>query len=168
MAENLWAPWRMEYIVGTKSAGCVFCTALAEGPDRHGENLVLYTGKHAFIIMNLFPYTHGHLMVLPKKHVSSLDELNREELNEIFSLVVEAQAAVRQALAPQGINLGMNIGKAAGAGIDDHLHMHVVPRWNGDTNFMPLLAEARCMPEHLRETYLTYKPYFDEIAKENG
>jgi len=165
MVERLWAPWRMDYIVGPKPGGCVFCDAMSGGSNRREENLILREGALAFIMMNRYPYTHGHVMVIPKKHVSDMEELSLPEQRALFDFVVQGQSAIRKALSPHGLNLGMNIGKAAGAGIDDHLHMHIVPRWHGDTNFMPLIADARSMPEHLLETYRTYRPFFEDITE---
>ncbi|MCP4677045.1 MAG: HIT domain-containing protein [Deltaproteobacteria bacterium] len=163
MADTLWTPWRMDYILGPKPDGCVFCTALEQGEKSHEKNLILYTTEHSFVMMNRFPYTHAHLMILPKRHISKLDDLGKEECRELFDLVVKAQSALIRALNPQGLNMGLNQGEAAGAGIKDHLHIHIVPRWNGDTNFMPMLAETRTMPEHLSETYRTLRGHFDAI-----
>ncbi len=165
MSENLWAPWRMDYILGPKEKGCVFCSALAEGPKGYAENLILYVGEKAFVIMNRFPYSHAHLMILPHRHMAALDELERDECREVFDLVVDSQSILKRALHPQGMNVGINLGEAAGAGIKDHLHVHIVPRWSGDTNFMPLLADSRVMPEHLSETYRNLRRYFDDLGK---
>ncbi len=165
MTKTLWAPWRMDYILGPKPEGCVFCKAVSDGEQSYADNLILHMGKRAFIMMNRYPYSHGHVMILPRQHVSWLEDLDHETQVELFELVVEAQSAIKKALSPQGLNLGMNLGSAAGAGIDDHIHVHVVPRWNGDTNFMPMLADARSMPEHLTETYRTFSQSFSEIGK---
>ncbi len=163
MTETLWTPWRMDYVLGPKSNECVFCTALNKGEESHDENLILYTAERAFVIMNRFPYSHAHIMILPNKHVASLDDLSLEESRELFDLVVKSQSILKEALNPQGMNVGINLGSAAGAGIKDHLHVHIVPRWNGDTNFMPLLADVRVMPEHISETHRSLRPFFDAI-----
>lgn len=159
----MWAPWRMDYILGPKPDGCVLCRAVEEGEDRRGDNLILAVAPHVFIIMNRFPYAHGHVMVVPRRHVSRLDDLDKDERDAFFETLFEAQAAVRKAFEPQGMNIGMNLGKIAGAGIDDHVHAHVVPRWAGDTNFMPVLAEVKVMPEHLATTYNGLVPYFAHL-----
>jgi len=165
MTDTLWTPWRMDYILGPKPDGCVFCTALSEGEPSYADNLILHMGQRAFIMMNRYPYSHGHVMILPKKHVSWLEDLDKATQTELFELVVVAQSAIKKSFNPQGLNLGMNLGSAAGAGIDDHIHVHIVPRWNGDTNFMPVLADTRTMPEHLADTYRTLSQSFIEIGK---
>ncbi len=159
MSETLWAPWRMEYILEPKPEGCIFCTAVEDeaGYDAHH---VLYVADHTYVIMNRYPYTHGHLMVVPKRHVNRIEALRPEEQQELGGLWFKTQAIIREEFSPQGLNLGMNIGQAAGAGIEEHLHAHIVPRWIGDTNFMPMLADARIMPEHLQETFDQLKKAF--------
>lgn len=164
MTETLWAPWRMEYILSEKTERCVFCDALAAGPGHHRENMILAIRPHAWVIMNRYPYTHAHIMILPTRHVSNPEDLSAEERLALFELTVDAQVALKRALNPQGLNLGMNLGKVAGAGIEDHIHFHVCPRWNGDTNFMPLLADARVMPEHLLDTYDGLRPAFAGLS----
>jgi len=149
--KRLWAPWRMEYILGDKTQGCVFCTELKEDHDR--KNYILYRGGKAFVIMNIYPYNNGHLMVVPNRHIASLTATTDDERAELMRLTLHAELALTEAYRPQGINVGINLGRAAGAGVIDHLHIHLVPRWNGDTNFMPLFAETRVMPEHLETTY---------------
>ena len=163
MNKTLWAPWRMDYILGPKSGKCVFCEACEGTEERREENMVLAACPEAFVIMNRYPYTHGHIMVVPARHVSNLEDMTPKEQSVFFELVVKAQTALKEALKPGGLNLGMNLGKAAGAGIEDHLHIHIVPRWDGDTNFMPLLADARVMPEHMDETYRTLVPFFEKL-----
>lgn len=163
MSQTLWAPWRMEYIVGPKTEGCVFCEAAASDDDT--RHLILARGESAFIIMNRYPYSHAHIMVVPKRHVSCLEDLSAEERGDFFELVARAQAAVKEAFDPGGMNLGMNLGKAAGAGIADHLHMHVLPRWEGDTNFMPMVAGLRVMHEHLEETRDKLLPFFEGMGE---
>ncbi|MCP4603603.1 MAG: HIT domain-containing protein [Proteobacteria bacterium] len=164
MTETLWAPWRMDYILGPKSDKCVFCTALSEGEKNFADNFILHSAEHAFVIMNRFPYSHAHIMILPNRHIANLDDLSLEESRSLFDLVVKSQSILKKAFNPQGLNVGINLGVAAGAGIKDHLHVHIVPRWNGDTNFMPLLADARIMPEHMSETYRGLYPLFDDIG----
>jgi ATP adenylyltransferase len=154
--QQLWAPWRMKYILSDKQAeGCVFCTKLAE--DRDVENYVLWRGTHCAIVLNLYPYNNGHLMVVPYAHVPSLEDLAVRAQTEMMLSVTKSLALLRQAMQPHGFNVGVNIGKAAGAGIESHVHVHVVPRWEGDTNFMPVLAETRAIPEWLDDTYANLK-----------
>lgn len=154
--ERLWAPWRMAYIKTDEVAkpgptGCIFCDKPAEDDDR--QNLIVHRGKTAFVLMNLFPYNNGHLMVAPYKHTASLADLDNETLLEMMTLARNSQDALQIAFHPEGYNLGMNLGKVAGAGIADHLHLHIVPRWNGDTNFMPVLAETKVLPDSLQGSY---------------
>jgi ATP adenylyltransferase len=154
--ERLWAPWRMAYIksgdlVKPGPSGCIFCDKPAQQEDK--ANLIVHRGKTAFVLMNLFPYNNGHLMIAPYKHTSSLADLDDEARLEIMSLSCEAQRALETAFRPEGYNLGMNLGKVAGAGIADHLHLHIVPRWNGDTNFMPVLADTKVLPDSLESSY---------------
>jgi len=147
----LWAPWRMTYIAGDREQGCLLCSKL-KGRDDRG-NLILYRSSQSFVILNRFPYTSGHLMVAPNRHVASLDELNEGEMVELMALLKQFRLILKRALKPDGFNVGMNIGRVAGAGIEDHIHFHIVPRWNGDTNFMPVLVETKVMPEYLEKTY---------------
>jgi ATP adenylyltransferase len=147
----LWAPWRMEYIVGNREEGCLFCSKLQRGDDR--GNLILYRGERSFMILNRYPFTNGHLMVVPNRHVSSLEELNERETLELMASLKKSLLVLRRALKPDGFNVGMNLGREAGAGIEAHVHFHVVPRWNGDTNFMPVLFDTRVIPEFLEKTY---------------
>jgi len=150
MTERLWAPWRLEYIQhADEQEGCVFCNAAAGDDESH---LVLHRGEHAFALLNKFPYTSGHLMVAPYRHLAGLDSLTDEEALDVHRLVTAGIAALRAVYEPQGFNVGWNLGRVAGAGIVDHGHAHVVPRWGGDTNFMPVLADVRVVPEHLSET----------------
>lgn len=158
--EHLWAPWRMAYIdpSGAKEQGCIFCVKPQE--DRDEENLILYRGERCFVLMNLFPYNNGHLMIAPYAHVPDIERLDAETLTEIMLTAQKSLAALRAALRPDGFNMGINQGTVAGAGIADHVHFHVVPRWNGDTNFMPVLADTKVMPDYLRNTYRQLKPHF--------
>ncbi len=144
----------MAYISNDKKdEGCVFCQKLAQGPEQDRENYVLFRGQYTSVILNLYPYNNGHLMVLPYEHVGSLEELPLEVQAEMMHLVSYFVQLLRQAMNPAGFNIGINIGKAAGAGIDDHIHIHVVPRWHGDTNFMSVIADIRVIPEWLDTTY---------------
>jgi ATP adenylyltransferase len=152
MAKQLWAPWRLEYIKqADEQAGCVFCDAAA-GDDE--ERLVVQRGELAFVLLNKFPYSSGHLMVAPYRHVGELAGLTDEEALEVHRLAVQGVAALGEVYGPEGHNLGWNLGRVAGAGVVDHIHLHIVPRWAGDTNFMPVLADVKVLPEHLLETRL--------------
>jgi ATP adenylyltransferase len=161
----MWSPWRMSYVSAEKEHGfegpsCVFCSLPAQDDDE--RTYILYRGARAFVIMNLYPYNNGHLMVVPYAHVDSISALDGETLTEMMGLVQRSQAVLAEAMRPQGFNLGMNQGRAAGAGIADHVHMHLLPRWIGDTNFMPALGDVRVMPQHLDETYQLLRPGFAE------
>jgi ATP adenylyltransferase len=148
--ERLWAPWRLEYIESADEAtGCIFCTALARDDE---EALIVRRGVHAFVLLNRFPYASGHLMVAPARHVGDFAGLDDSEVVEIHRLASSGIGALGQLYSPQAYNLGWNLGRVAGAGIVDHVHLHVVPRWAGDTNFMPVLADVKVLPEHLVET----------------
>ena len=150
MTKPLWAPWRLEYVGSAdEESGCVFCRA-AEGDDE--ERLVIRRGKRAFVLLNKFPYSSGHLMVAPIRHGPGFDELSADEALEVHGLAGRAMVALRAVYRPDGFNAGWNVGRVAGAGIVDHVHLHVVPRWAGDTNFMPVLADVKVLPEHLSET----------------
>jgi ATP adenylyltransferase len=147
----IWAPWRIEYITKEKEEGCIFCEKPKEKRDR--ENLILYRGETGFIIMNRYPYSNGHLMAVPYRHTSEIAELIDRERLELVNLTIKCVEILR-VIKPDGFNIGMNIGRVAGAGIEDHIHFHVVPRWNGDTNFMPIIGDVKVMPEYLDQTYL--------------
>lgn len=153
MSERLWAPWRFSYVEGAtkEGEGCIFVDLPAQDNDR--ENLILHRGERAFVILNAFPYTNGHLMIAPYKHTADLSDLDVEEQLEIQQLITASTEWLKKAYAPEGFNVGINIGKAAGAGIVSHLHWHVVPRWAGDTNFMPVVGEVRVLPQSLEESY---------------
>jgi ATP adenylyltransferase len=151
--EHIWAPWRMEYITLPKPDGCIFCDKAVEDGDKDRENYILYRGKENLVILNSYPYNSGHLMVVPYRHVGSIEELNDEERIEHFELVTRAVGVLKEAFRPQGFNLGMNIGKVSGAGVEGHIHTHIVPRWAGDTNFMPVVAETKVVSEALDATY---------------
>ncbi|GAB4250687.1 HIT family protein [Deferrisoma sp.] len=147
----LWAPWRIEYIRGPKPEGCVFCSALAAGDDR--AQLVLRRGERCFVILNRYPYNAGHLMVLPQRHVGGMEDLTADEAAELWALAVEAKGVLQEALRPDGFNVGLNLGRAAGAGVAEHLHLHIVPRWVGDTNFLPVLDDVRVVNQYLGDLY---------------
>lgn len=150
--KTLWAPWRIEYITGDKEKGCIFCDKPKEGNDK--KNLILYKGETSFIIMNRYPYSNGHLMAVPYKHTNNMSDLNDSEKLELMNLTTKC-IEILDIMNPDGFNVGMNLGTAGGAGIDDHLHFHIVPRWSGDTNFMPLIGDVKVMPEYLEDTYKT-------------
>lgn len=149
--EHLWAPWRMEYIKIAKEKGCILCRKPQENSDV--ANYILHHGQHNFVIMNCYPYNSGHLMIAPNRHVADLEELTDEELGEHYHLVQHSIRVLKQAFKPEGFNIGMNLGRIAGAGVDKHLHTHIVPRWAGDTNFMPVIGDTDVVNEALRETY---------------
>ncbi|MDH5695220.1 MAG: HIT domain-containing protein [Dehalococcoidia bacterium] len=156
--EHIWAPWRIKYIQMEKVAGCILCEKPKQDSDT--QNYILYRGEKNFIILNSYPYNPGHLMIAPYRHVASLEGLTKEELHEHFEIVSRSIKVLRQVFNPGGFNIGINMGKVAGAGIDDHFHTHIVPRWQGDTNFMPVISEARVIPEALAETYDKLKGKF--------
>jgi len=149
--KHLWSPWRLEYLEGSKAQGCVFCNAACSTQDR--QNLVLLRGEYAFLILNRFPYNNGHFMVVPYSHVPSLELLDLPTLTEIMLLLNRGIVALRSSMAPEGFNVGANLGQVAGAGIQEHVHIHVVPRWLGDTNFMPVVGDLRVVPETWLQTY---------------
>jgi len=151
--ENLWAPWRMAFIEPKTppKLGCIFCSQPAE--HRDPEHHILHRGEHCFMMLNLYPYNNGHLMIAPYGHVGSLELLDAVTLGELMAQAQLALRALGRTMNPDGFNMGINQGKAAGAGFADHIHYHIVPRWHGDTNFMPVLADIRVIPEHLDTTY---------------
>ncbi len=158
----LWAPWRMVHIGGPKTPGCIFCENPRAADPR--PVLVLGAAEHGSVMLNKFPYANGHLMVSPRRHTAVLDDLSAEEYAGLCDLLRRTIAIVRDEFRPEGVNVGMNLGVAAGAGIADHLHWHVVPRWVGDTNFMPLIGEVRVMPEHLDAIYDRLRPRFEALV----
>lgn len=160
----IWTPWRMKYILGEKSQGCILCDKHRAPQTSDAENLVVYRGATCYILLNLFPYSNGHVMVAPYQHLQSPELLDRETMAELMQLTSLSVALLRKAASPEGFNIGMNVGRVAGAGIADHVHMHVVPRWYGDTNYMSVLAETRLVPEMLAETYQTLKNALSEIS----
>jgi ATP adenylyltransferase len=149
----------MQYILSKKGPGCIFCEEPKEDKDR--ENLILFRSTRGFIIMNLYPYNNGHLMVVPYRHVYSITELSDDELLDLMKMVQQSVQCLKEAFLPEGFNIGVNIGKVAGAGIEEHLHFHVIPRWVGDTHFMAVLGEVRVIPEHVLSTYDKLFPFFN-------
>jgi ATP adenylyltransferase len=156
--KRLWAPWRVTYIREPGPVGCIFCDKIRHNKDE--ETLILFRGQLNFVVMNAFPYNPGHLMVVPYRHLGKLEDLTPEEMGEHSTLVVRSVKALKAESKAENFNLGMNLGKAAGAGIVDHIHTHVVPRWVGDNNFMPVLAETRVISESIAEIYLRLRPLF--------
>jgi ATP adenylyltransferase len=161
--KQLWAPWRMAYIdQNSKQTGCIFCDKF-QSHDRR-ENLLLALTPHSMVMLNKYPYNNGHLLLAPKRHENNLSALSPEEYGDLSEALRRSVDIVRKILNPGGINLGMNLGKCAGAGIEDHLHWHVVPRWEGDTNFMPVVAETRVMPQHLLDSYDRLQSHFESFS----
>jgi len=157
----LWAPWRMGYILSNdKNNGCIFCP----GKDRDGdeERLILSVNRHTLVLMNRFPYNNGHLLVAPVKHVSGLEQLNNKETLDLLLMVRKTVEILKEVMNPEGFNVGLNLGAVAGAGMEEHMHFHIVPRWKGDTNFMTVLGDVRVIPEHIRNTYEKLLPHYRE------
>ncbi len=156
--ENLWAPWRMEYILGKREPYCIFCP---EG-DGHtdDERLILHRGRLSMVMMNKYPYNNGHLLVAPWRHVARLEELTEDEMLDLMRWLRRSTRIIGRVMDPRGFNVGLNLGAAAGAGVEEHIHFHVVPRWEGDTNFMTVFADVRSIPEHLNQTYLKLLNHF--------
>jgi len=156
----LWAPWRMAYINAEEEGGCIFCNRLNSQPEKDRENLILMRQKQGFVMMNKCPYNSGHLLVIPNRHVPDLRDLGDEELLSLQRMLNHCLEVLDGLYHPDGFNIGMNLGRSAGAGIEEHLHYHIVPRWNGDTNFMSVLADVRVVPQHLLTTYEQLKEAF--------
>jgi len=156
--KHIWAPWRIEYILSEKTKGCILCDK--PGEDEDEANYILYRGKHNFVMLNSYPYNPGHLMVAPYRHVGSLESLTAAERNEHFAIISRGLGVLREVFAPAGFNIGANIGRVAGAGIEDHYHSHVVPRWGGDTNYTTVVADIRVVPQALADTYRLLKGRF--------
>jgi ATP adenylyltransferase len=161
---QLWAPWRVDFIKGPRPSECFFCEA-ADAPERRDAELhVLSRTNRSLVLMNLYPYNNGHLLVAPRRHLGSLEQLDLESANDLTMLTQRALRALGAALQPDGFNLGINQGKVAGAGVADHVHQHVVPRWDGDTNFMPVIGDVKVMNEHLDSSYRQIREQFDKIT----
>jgi len=162
--ERLWSPWRLAYVTGTETAeGCIFCDVDGQ-PQR--DDLTLIRGELSYVLLNLYPYNSGHLMVVPNRHVATLRASTPQELAELMRFTRHAEMALAEAYKPQGINVGINLGRPAGAGIVDHLHIHLVPRWTGDTNFMSVVGNVRVLPEELGETARRLRPIFERLSAE--
>jgi ATP adenylyltransferase len=166
--ERLWSPWRLTYVTGTgdSAPACIFCGAAADGAASPDASLVVARGRLAYVILNRYPYNNGHLMVVPVRHVATLGALTADELADLARWTQRAEMALTAAYQPHGINVGMNLGRPAGAGIVDHLHVHLVPRWNGDTNFMTVVGDVRVLPEDLDSTAARLKPIFERLVAE--
>ncbi len=168
--DRLWSPWRLAYVTGSgKAPGCVFCEAqvpsTASGQSAFEQSsLIVFRGTTCYVILNLYPYNSGHLMVVPNRHIASLAAATNQELCELIELTRRSELALGEAFSPHGLNMGINLGKPAGAGVLDHVHMHVVPRWNGDTNFMTIVADTRVLPEELHVTAAKLRPIFEKLA----
>jgi len=158
--ERLWAPWRIDYIVNTKPTGCIFCVPSERENDR--QSLILCRTPFSLVMLNRYPYNNGHLMIAPFRHTADMDELSEEEMLDLFSTLRRCRKVLQEIASPQGFNIGINLGKAAGAGVDEHIHIHIVPRWNGDTNFMSVIGDLRVMPENLDRTYEKLFPEFSD------
>jgi ATP adenylyltransferase len=156
--KHTWAPWRIQYIRMTKPGGCILCDKPKE--KRDAENYILFRGEHNFIMLNAFPYNPGHILIAPYRHIASLEDLTESERNEHYKLLSRSIEVLKEQLKPAGFNVGANLGRVAGAGIDDHFHSHVVPRWQGDDNFMPVLADTKVIPQALADTYNDLKGKF--------
>ncbi len=154
----LWAPWRMVYILGEKEQGCIFCTKPKEDDDR--QNLILWRGEHNFVILNKYPYNNGHLMVVPYRHTADLETLTDAENLEMMQTITRAIKVLKASMQPDGFNVGLNLGQIAGAGVADHLHVHIVPRWAADTNFMPVVSQTKVISEALDDTWKKLKDRF--------
>ena len=163
----LWAPWRMEYILADRSSEpCIFCPG--QDRSRDEERLILHVGGMSMVIMNRYPYNNGHLLAAPVRHVPGLESLGAEEKLDLLETVQNSMAVLHRVMKPEGFNVGVNLGKVAGAGVEDHLHFHIVPRWHGDTNFMTVLGEVRMIPEHIRATYRKLLPFFATNRESGG
>ena len=164
--ERLWSPWRLAYVTSTSGAppGCIFCNTTEPARD----DLVLVRGRLCYVILNLYPYNNGHLMVVPDRHVATLEAWTADERLELMTFTRYAEMALTEVYAPQGINIGINLGRPAGAGVVDHLHVHLVPRWNGDTNFMTVIGNVRVLPEELGATARRLRPIFERLARSDS
>ena len=153
--DKLWAPWRIKYLHQKKTKGCIFCNALGEKKD--AKNFVVLRSTHCYAILNTFPYNNGHIMIVPNQHTKSLDNLNDQELLDVNKTLIKVKSILKKILNPNGFNVGINIGKFAGAGVEKHIHIHLVPRWIGDTNFMPVIADTKLISQSLKDLYTKLK-----------
>ena len=156
--DTMWAPWRMEYILGDKEDGCIFCKAFTTDDD-----LTLYKGRATMVVMNKYPYINGHLLVAPTRHVSGLEQLDGKEKEILLATVDKGVTILKEVMRPDGFNVGLNLGRVAGAGVEEHLHFHIVPRWFGDVNALTVFADVRVIPEHIQATFSNLKPHFDKM-----
>ena len=161
--KRIFAPWRYKYIKNPDAEGCIFCRAVSSDDDR--KSGVLFRGKFSFVIMNKYPYNNGHIMVAPYKHTGNFGEMNEDEMLELSVIIRKWQEVIKKAMKPDGFNLGMNIGRIAGAGFENHLHYHLVPRWSGDTNFMPVIGETKVVPISIDEAYDILLEAYKEVAE---
>jgi ATP adenylyltransferase len=164
MSDILYAPWRIKYILSNRDKKCIFC--LRPSAENDAKHFILHRANHSFVILNMYPYNNGHLMVIPFKHVSSLNDLKNAELADLFQTVQLCEKVLKAHYNPDGINIGLNLGRAAGAGIDTHLHVHIIPRWNGDVNFMTAVNGTRVIPESFERTYSQLKKHFESASKQ--
>lgn len=158
--KQLWAPWRIEFILGEKPESCIFC---APSVTEDKDGLVLYRGTLSTVLLNKYPYNNGHLIIAPRAHKAKLEELSPEESKDLSRLITYSVTALKKEMQPEGFNIGMNLGESAGAGIVDHLHWHIVPRWKGDVNFMPMISEVKVIPEHLSKLATRLRPRFKDL-----
>ena len=156
--ERIWAPWRIDYILNEKPSDCIFCVSSDQEQDR--DRLILYRTGLSLVMLNRYPYNNGHMMIAPFRHTADMNELSIAEMLDLFAALRLCRNVLEKTAAPQGFNIGINLGKASGAGVDDHIHIHIVPRWNGDTNFMSVISDVRIMPENLLNTYEKLLPGF--------
>jgi ATP adenylyltransferase len=156
--KTMWAPWRMEYILNDKEERCIFCEAL-----NNQDELTLFKGEITMVTMNKFPYINGHLLVAPRRHIAALDQLDKSEMGSLLATVEQSVGVLKTVMKPDGFNVGLNLGRVAGAGVEEHLHFHIVPRWFGDTNALTVFGEVRVIPEHIKATFQKLKPYFDKL-----
>jgi ATP adenylyltransferase len=163
--KKLWAPWRARYILGSKEKGCLLCRVSQENKD--GDNLVVWRGERGYVMLNLYPYNTGHLLIVPYRHERLLENLSDGESLELMQLAQMSIRALKKSLRPQGFNLGVNLGSVAGAGIEDHVHVHIVPRWGGDTNFMPVFTATKVISQALKDTFDSLKAAFDAPSSED-
>jgi ATP adenylyltransferase len=159
--ETMFAPWRMEYLVGDKPDGCVFCKCSVRCDD-----YIVFEGKTCFVMLNKYPYVGGHLMIIPQRHLGDISELSQAERKELFDLLDISVKVLKEAMNPHGFNVGMNLGRAAGAGVEEHVHLHVIPRWDGDTNFMSVVGRVRVIPEDLETTAAKLAPLYKKYIRE--